>query len=91
MRKAKVGIFDGNKNPRARAVICITTGKIFNTAKEAAEFYGFSKSSISVCCTGKRKYGGIDIVTGYKLEWMFYDEWINTSYKERKEELNVGI
>lgn len=34
------GLGKGKNNPRAIKVICVTTGKIFDTMKEGAEYYG---------------------------------------------------
>ena len=39
MSEAKVDKYYGKNNPGARAVICITTGIIFYTAKEGAKYY----------------------------------------------------
>lgn len=54
----------------AKAVICITTGKIFTSLKEAAEFYGIKSSySITKCCKGIQKSAGKH--NGQKLEWQY--------------------
>ena len=60
--------FSGSKHPQARKVICITTGKVFCTIKEASEFYNIDSSSISACCRHKAK-------TVSKLKWMYYEEY----------------
>ena len=57
----------GSKNPRARKVRCVTTGKIFNCIKEAAEFYGIDRRSISSCCKGRYKTAG-------KMRWEYMEE-----------------
>ena len=64
----------GSKNPRARKVKCITTGKEFDTVKEAGEYYSINKSNITACCRGKRNYCGKHPVTGEKLKWKYIDE-----------------
>lgn len=53
-------------------VKCITTGVIFNSIKEAADFYKINRNHISSCCTGKRKSSGI--LNGEKLTWKHYEE-----------------
>lgn len=53
--------------PKSKKVICITTGKIFNTFKEAGEFYNCNPGNIGMCCKGKRKLCG-------NLKWAYYDE-----------------
>ena len=61
-----------SKNPKARRVRCITTGKEFDCIKEAAEFYSIGRRSISSCCRGKIKTSG-KLNDGTKLKW----EYIN--------------
>ena len=47
----------GSKNPAARKVQCITTGKTFNTIKEAGEYYLLTScSDISKVCRGKQTF-----------------------------------
>ena len=64
--------YHGNKHPRAKKVICIETGQVFGTLKEAGECYGISKESICSCCKGKRETAG-----GY--HWKYYDEYLAES------------
>ena len=61
--------FSGKNNPRAKSVICITTGRIFYTAKEGADYYNTSKGNIVDCCKGKRKSAGK--LNGTKLVWRY--------------------
>ena len=51
---------------RSRKVICIDTGKIYNSIKEAAEDTGAIASKIVLVCSGKRMHAG-----GYS--WMYID------------------
>lgn len=55
--KKNVSLFYG-KNPNAKYVICITTKRIFSSAKEGSEFYKISRSEISSCCKGWRNKDG---------------------------------
>ena len=65
---------EGENHHSAKKVICITTGKIFNTIKEAGEYYNIKSSShITGCCKGKRNSCGI-LDNGDKLQWKYYDE-----------------
>ena len=58
------------KKSGARKVICKTTGKVFDSMKQAAEFYGLkSASGISKCCKGNQKTSGT--YNGKKLVWQF--------------------
>ena len=54
-----------------KPVICITTGKYFESVKEASIYYNVDNSSILKCCKGKLKSAG---KTGnkVKLSWKFY-------------------
>lgn len=63
--------FKGENHPRARKVICITTGEIFNYIKEAGEKYNVHSTDISKCCKGKYKSAGKHPTTGEKLVWQY--------------------
>ena len=55
--------------PATKKVVCLETGEVFSSVKEASSKYNISSGSISCCCH-KRKLkqaGG--------LHWMFYDEY----------------
>lgn len=65
----------GAKNPVAKSVICLTTGQVFDTVKEAAEFYGLkSPSGIgrAITHTQGRKTAG-KLKDGTSLEWAWYN------------------
>lgn len=66
----------GNNN---KSIICLTTGEIFNSIKEAGVNYKIDGSCISKCCKNKIKYSGRHPETGDKLVWMYYDEYIEQS------------
>lgn len=53
----------------AKAVICITTKRVFHMAKEGAEYYNCNHSSIIQCCKGKCKSSGK--YKGEKLVWRY--------------------
>ena len=57
----------GKNNYGARKVICITTGKIFDTIREAAKFYNLKPNNINMCLKGKSKTAG-----GYS--WKYFEE-----------------
>lgn len=74
--KGNKGKCVGENNPRARKIICITTGEIFNTTKQASEKYNIDLSGIIKCCKGKYKSAG-ELPEGSKLVWMYYEEYEN--------------
>lgn len=52
--KGKIGM-QKKDNPRARAIICIETGQMFDTISDAAEHLGCSIQNVSLCLRGKTK------------------------------------
>ncbi len=57
------------------AVICINTGKIFESISSAARFYEIkNKSGITQVIRGKQNYCGS--YNGQKLTWMYYDKYL---------------
>ena len=61
----------GKKHPRAKKVICITTGEIFNCIAEAGRKYNVAPETISKCCKDKYKSAGKHPVTKEKLIWKY--------------------
>lgn len=60
----------GANNPRARKCICVETGQIFDTIREASECVGLKNpTNIVKCCRGERKTAG-----GY--HWMYYEKYL---------------
>ena len=76
----KNGINKGEKHGMAKKVICITTGEIFDYVAQVEEVYGIKEPLVSACCTGKRKWTGRHPITGEKLIWMHYDEFLNPTW-----------
>lgn len=64
----------GSNNPNCRAVYCPELNEVFWGAKEAEEKYNINASSISMCCTGKRKHAGKHPITDELLRWVYNDE-----------------
>ena len=68
----KEGISNASKginNNKARKIINVTTGEIFDYIKLAIKVYG--EIAISACCRGKVKTAG-------KCKWSYYDDYLNT-------------
>ena len=59
----------GSDHPSSKKVLCINNGMIFNSATEAGKKYN-TRSHISSCCAGKRKYAG-KLEDGTKLQWEY--------------------
>lgn len=74
--------FSGKKHPRAKTVICVTTGKIFDTAKEGARYYNIkSRGSVTECCKGKGKSAG-KLPDGTPLVWMYLEDYEKATEEE---------
>ena len=67
------GMFKGKNSPLAKKVICITTGKVFDSMTEAEQFYNVGHKNISACCKGRQKTAG-KLSDGTKLQWKIYTE-----------------
>ena len=58
-----------------RKVICITTGKIFNSVTEASNYYNVARNTISFCCKVKLKSAGK--LNGIRLQWKYVKDYNN--------------
>lgn len=55
------GVIDRASISKEHRVRCITTGKIYNSIKDAQREYGLHHSNIVACCNGRRrKCGGLE-------------------------------
>ena len=72
--KGKTGAWKGKAGElhnRSKAVLCVETGQIFGSAREAERELKVDNSSIGKCCLGKVKSAGKHPVTGEKLHWKY--------------------
>ena len=60
---------------KKQKVICITTGKIFNSITEASNYYNVARNTISFCCKKKLKSAGK--LNGTKLQWKYLKDYNN--------------
>ncbi len=67
----------GKNNGRARAIICLTTKKIFYTVREGAKYYNCDESGVHEVCrkTTNRKHCG-KLSDRTPLKWMFLSEFL---------------
>ena len=68
----------GTRNKRvgkalSKKTLCITTGEVFNSMREACDKYEINSGRISECCNNKRDSAGT-LPTGEKLKWMYIEE-----------------
>ena len=64
------------KRKLSKKVICITTGKIFNSQSEAAIYYNVVQNHISHCCRGELKSVG-KLPNSTRLKWKFLENYNN--------------
>ena len=76
MSKSKKGrkCSEETKRKLSKKVICITTGKIFNSTREAGNYY--KCGHISDCCKGILKSAG-KLPNGTRLKWKFLENYNN--------------
>ena len=70
-----------------RKVICITTGKIFNSVTEASNYYNVARNTISFCCKVKLKSAG-KLKDGTKLQWKYLEEENDDNESKEYDESN---
>ena len=69
----KIG--EAMKGKTSKKVVCITTGEIFDSMKEAGNYYNVTRSNITLCCKGIRKSAGK--LNGTKLQWIYLENYNN--------------
>lgn len=62
------------KVKRKTKVKCINTNEVFDTIKQASNYYNTYTESIISCCKGKRNYSGKHPITNEPLQWEYYDK-----------------
>lgn len=67
--------FTGENNGRARKVVCVTTGEVFECMEYAKEQHP-SANNIPLNCKYEITFSGRDEVTKQPLQWMYYEEWV---------------
>jgi hypothetical protein len=77
------------KERRKRKVICITTGKIYESISKAAEENGLTLKALHRCCNSKFKRLG-NAETGENLIWMYLDEFQASTTKNIEELKNTN-
>ena len=59
-------------NKLSKPIICVTTGEIFSSSKEASIKTKITCSNINDCCRNKRQSAGKHPITKEKLKWEYY-------------------
>ncbi|WBF81108.1 hypothetical protein FMLHJGGC_00055 [Staphylococcus phage BSwM-KMM1] len=67
------GLIGTREKLNKKKVKCVTTGKEFNSIKEAVSYYNLPKAcKIGMVCKGQREYAGN--IDGVKLQWRYTEE-----------------
>ena len=60
----------------SKAIICLQTSEVFASAKQASKWCGVGRTSINNCVCGRSKTSGKHPMTGEKLHWMYYEDYL---------------
>lgn len=72
-----------NSGRSKKTVICVTTGEIFESAKEGKRFYNLSQGcDVKKCCQGRVKTSG-KLPDGTPLRWMYYENFLKLPIEEQ--------
>lgn len=78
----------GKKNPRARSVVLLNTGEVFDCITEAASAYNVAKADVSSNAKGKLwSAGSLD---GVRLVWAYEDDYSSLSQSDISDLLYIG-
>lgn len=65
------GKYLGNKSSTSKKIMCINTGEVFGSIREAEREYDIPHQNIIACCKGRCKSAGKHPITGEKLVWKY--------------------
>lgn len=80
---------ESNIRSQGKKVICVNTREIFDTIRDAENYYGIN--GIGNCCEGKTHSAGKHKETSEKLFWLFYEEYEKMSDKDVEKFLSDKI
>ena len=70
------------KKYNCRPVVCITTGKLFDSIKKAEKYYKIQ--GMYACLCGRCYYSG-KLPDGTPLQWMYYEDFLKLPIEEQNE------
>jgi hypothetical protein len=62
--------------PQKKEIVCLETGQVFNSVREAAEYVSVERAAIRSCCQGKNQ-------TCQQLHWAYLSDVQGMDYQER--------
>lgn len=81
-------IYSPNITKSSTKIICLTTNEIFDSIDSACKKYNLFWGNLKKACKGDYAYTGKHSKTNEKLQWMFYEDYLNNVKKEIKENKN---
>ena len=72
----------GCKNPKARKIVCVETKQSFDTITEAERWCKCSSIKQHLSNPNRCKSAGKHPVTGERLHWMYYEDWMEQQKNE---------
>ena len=66
----------GKTHHKRLEVICLNNKRVFKDLQEAQE-WAVQSANIGKCCRQEQSTAGKDPVTGEKLKWMYYKDYLN--------------
>ena len=91
MAPEQIEKISGANNWKAEPVVCLNTGKIYETQKSAANENNIKNScGIGAACDNKMQFCGHDN-DGVPLIWVRYNEYLKMTEEEKKNKLNATI
>ena len=77
------------RQAKSKSIICLNTNEVFNSAKEAGEYYNIENTNITKCLKGRRnsKFAG-RLKDGTPLVWLYYEDYINMTKEEIANKIN---
>lgn len=80
LKESELQRFLNRTDKKCRRVVCLTTDKIFKSMTDAVNEYNLKfYDGIRLCCKKKQSYSGIHPLTGEKLKWMYYEDYLEST------------
>lgn len=71
-----------------KRVVCLNTNNVFLSLTNASKTTGVNLACIIECCKGKQSYAGRDLISGEKLHWKYYSDWLKEHPEENLEKIS---
>lgn len=86
MSESRTGKRMGRDNFKSKQVVCLNTGKHYDSILQAQKDTGINPSDIRECCVGNYQFAGM--INNERAKWMFEEEYELIDSDELKNKLN---